>query len=80
MYMNTRWRRLYCVFTYIFSLLIEKDICVFRKFSVKLTCVYVCFSSGDLFIFSIYFLFSYSCFILTFVLSPSKWSIYSVFY
>ena len=40
------------VFIYIFSLLIEKDICDCRNVSVKLPCVYVCLSSGDLFVFS----------------------------
>ena len=39
------WRRLYCVFTYIYSLPIEKDICDFRNVSVKLPCVYLCLSS-----------------------------------
>ena len=41
------------VFTYIYSHLIEKDSCDCRKISVKLSCVYVCISSRDLFIFSI---------------------------
>ena len=33
------------------SLLFKKDICYCRNVSVKLLCVYVCLSSGDLFIF-----------------------------
>ena len=44
---------LYCVFTYIYSLLIEKDICDHQNASVKLPYVYVCYSFGDLFIFSV---------------------------
>ena len=52
------------VFTYIYSLLIEKDISDHQNISVKLLCVYVCLSSGDLFIFF------YSCCIIhTLVLS-----------
>ena len=47
------WHRIYHVFTYIYSLLIEKDICDRRKISAKLLCVCICLSSGDLFIFSI---------------------------
>ena len=35
------------------SFLIEKDICDCRKVSVKFLGVYVCLSSGDLFIFSV---------------------------
>ena len=35
------WCHLYHVFTYIYSLLIEKDICVCRNISVKLPCVHV---------------------------------------
>ena len=42
---------LYWVFTYIYSPLIEKGISYSRNVSVKLLCVYVCLSSGDLFIF-----------------------------
>ena len=47
----------FTVFTYIHSLLIEKDICDCRNVSVKLPCVYLCLSSGDLFIFSASFVF-----------------------
>ena len=46
------WRRLYRVFTYIYSLLIEKNIRDCRNVSVKLPCVYMCLSSGDPFNFS----------------------------
>ena len=35
------WRRLYRMFTYIYSPLIEKDICDIQNVSVKLPCVYV---------------------------------------
>ena len=42
---------LYCVFTYIYSHLMEKDICDCRNISVNFLCVYVCHSSRDLFIF-----------------------------
>ena len=45
------WQRLYHVFTYIYSLMIEKDIFDRQNVSVKLPCVYVCLSSEDLFIF-----------------------------
>ena len=41
------------VFTHIYSLQIEKDICDHRNVSVKLPCVCVCLSSGYLFIFSV---------------------------
>ena len=41
------------MFTYIYSLLIEKDICDCRNVSIKFPCVYMCLSSGDLFISSI---------------------------
>jgi hypothetical protein len=40
----------YRVFTYIYPLLIEKDICDRQSVSVKLPCVYVCLSSKYLFI------------------------------
>ena len=61
----TRWllfetvmcRHLFCVFTYIYSVVIDKDICGCRNVSVKFPCVYLCLSSGDLFIFSFNFLF-----------------------
>ena len=41
--MYAKWLHLYCVFTYIYSLLIKKDICDGRKVSVKLpvlTCAF----------------------------------------
>ena len=71
---------LYCVFTYIYSLLIEKDICDCQNVSVKLPCVYVCLSSGDLFIFSVRVssCFSYFFVIRTSVLFLSMWFIFSV--
>jgi len=47
------WHRLYRVFTYIYPLLIEKDICDHQNISVKLPRVCVCLLSGDLFIFSV---------------------------
>ena len=50
-YLKLTWCHLYCVFTYIYSLLIEKDIYDCWNVLVKLPCVYVCFSSRDLFIF-----------------------------
>ena len=37
------------MFTYIYSLLIQKYICDFRNVSMRLSCVFVCLSSGDLF-------------------------------
>ena len=45
------WCYLCCVFKYIYSLLIEQDSCDCRNKSVKLLCVGVCLSSGDLFVF-----------------------------
>ena len=39
------------VFTYIYPLLNEKDICDCRNISIKLLCVCVCLSPGDLLIF-----------------------------
>ena len=62
MCMNTqqRWSYLYCVFTYIYSLLTKKGILDCRNLSVNLPCVYVWLSSGDLFIFSeVFTLYSY---------------------
>ena len=41
------------LFTYTYSLLIVKDICDCRNVLVKLSCVYVCLSSGDPFKFSV---------------------------
>jgi SRP40, C-terminal domain. len=41
------------VFTYIYSLLIEKDICDCQNVSIKLLCVCVCLSPRDLFMFSV---------------------------
>ena len=58
------WQDLYCVFIY--SLLIKKDICDCWNISLRLTCVYVCLSSGDFFIFfgkSFLFLFLYLCYL-----------------
>ena len=49
-------RHLYWLFIYIYSLLIEEDIFDRQNISVKLPCVYVCLSSGYLFIFKIFFL------------------------
>ena len=43
------WCHLYCVFTYNYSLLIEKDICDHRNISNNFLCVCVCLSSRDLF-------------------------------
>ena len=53
------------MFKYIYSLLIEKDICDRRKVLIKLSCVYVCLSSGDIFIFSLSFLFLFPIFVLS---------------
>ena len=39
------WHCLYHVFTYIYSLLIEKDICDCQNISVKLLCICECLSS-----------------------------------
>jgi hypothetical protein len=45
------------VFTYIYTLLIKKDICDCQNISIKLQCVYWCHSSGDFFGKSFLFLF-----------------------
>ena len=69
------WCHLYCVFTYIYSLLILKDISDCQNVSVKLLCVYVCLSSRDLFIFlaSSFFLALLLWFLFNFVsLQPSS--------
>ena len=58
----------YHVFTYIYSLLIEKDICDHQNVLVKLPCVCVCLLSRDLLIFSgksFIFLFLFFCVIRT---------------
>ena len=71
------WHHLYYVFTYIYSLLIEKGICDCRNVSIKFVNAYLFLSSGDPFIFSARF----SHFILIFsvihtsVLSLSTWSL-----
>ena len=57
----------------IYSLLIENDICDHRNVSVKLPCVYMCLSSGNLFnfpvrvssFFSYFYIVITICFILT---------------
>ena len=62
--------------TYIYSLLIEKDICDCRNVLVNLPCVHVCLSSGDLFIFLVRVssFFFYFCVICTSLLPLSMWS------
>ena len=55
------WHYLYCLFTYIYSLLIEKDFCEGQNLSVKFLCallVYLCLSFGNL----IFFLVTFSTF------------------
>ena len=56
-YLQLLWCNLYHVFPYIYSFLIEEDICDRCNVSVKLPCVYVRRSSRDLFIFCKSFLF-----------------------
>ena len=44
------WLYLYCVFTNIYSLLIDKDLCESKKISIKFPSallVYMCLSSGN---------------------------------
>ena len=48
---SIRWCHLYCVITQIYFPLIKKGICDRQNISVRLPCVYVCLSTGDLFIF-----------------------------
>ena len=65
----------YHEFKYIYSLLIENNIYDHRKISIKLLCVCVCLSSGDLHFFCKSFpCFSYLCVICTLVHSFSTWS------
>ena len=47
------WHYIYCVFRYIYSLLIDKDVCDRRNVLLKFPCVYMCLSSGDIFTFSV---------------------------
>ena len=71
------WCHLYCISIYIYSLLIKKDISDCQNISVKLPCVYVCLSSGDLFIFSVrvssFFLYFYVTYAHT-ILKEKFWS------
>ena len=51
--LNVTWPNIYCVFTYIYSHLIDRDLCESQNVSVKFICallVHLCLSSGDLFI------------------------------
>ena len=78
-----RWNHVapsFSEFTYIYSLLIKKDICVHWNVSVKVLFVYVCLSSGDLLIFSVRVssLFSYSCVIPTLVISHGNFHLIPV--
>ena len=61
----------YLVNVYIYSLLIEKDIYNCGNVSVKLPCVCVCLSFGDIFVFSVRIssFSSYFCVLLVFLLS-----------
>jgi hypothetical protein len=52
-FLKLTWRDLYHVFTYIYSLLIKKDICDCWNISIKLQCVCMCLSSRNLFILSV---------------------------
>ena len=52
------WCHLYCVFTYIYSLLIEKDICDCWNVSVEIPCLCVAFIRRSLHFFGKSFLFS----------------------
>jgi hypothetical protein len=66
-----------CSHIFIYSLLIEKDLCECQNISVKFQCVYLCLLIGDLFIClvrvsSFYF---YLCVIRILVLSLVRWSL-----
>ena len=57
-----RWRHIYCVFEYIYSLRIDKELYESRKVSIKFMCTllgYLCLSSGKLFFFRVFPLYSY---------------------
>ena len=55
----------YYVFTYIYSLLIEKDIGNCWNILIKLLCVYVCLSSNDVSIFWVWVFSFFSYFVLS---------------
>ena len=59
------WCHLHSIFTYVYSLLIEKDICDHRNISNKFLRVCVCLTSGNLFIFSKSFPFPFPFFVLS---------------
>ena len=66
-----------CEHTYIYSLLVEKDLCEFWNISVKFLCallVYLCLSLGDLSILLVRFPFLYSHFCAIGNLALSLWS------
>ena len=75
MYVNTqqKWHHLYCVFTYMYSLLIEKDLCECQNVSIKLLCALSC---EDIFIFSVSVspFYTYICviYIYTYTHTPEK--------
>ena len=66
------WHHLYCVFTYIYFLLIEKNLFECRNILVKFPCalfVYLCLSSEDLLIFSVRVSLFYSYSVLSMLLN-----------
>ena len=67
------WRRLYHVFTYIYSLLIEKYICDCQNISIKLPCV--CFVLNSLHFFNKEYplSFPFSCSFFVFIQSFKSW-------
>ena len=76
---NITWHHLYCVFVYIYSFLIEKDLHKCWNISVKFPCallVYLYLSLEDLFVFSvrIFPLYSYFCKLkVYFIMLPLYW-------
>ena len=66
------WHCFYPMFTYIYFLLIEKDISDRWNISIKLPCVCVHLSSGDLFIFSVRVSSFFSYFLIKNILKRSE--------
>ena len=70
----------YCVFTHMYSLLIDKDFRESQNVSIKFVCdllAYLCLTSGDLFVFPVRVspFYSYFFVISTSVVSFSTWSL-----
>ena len=65
------WHHIYCVFTYIYSLLIEKDIMFVKTFQLSLRVFMCAFHPEISSLFGKSFLFSYFCLLKVFPFNPS---------